>query len=121
MSQRRVPRALLALLLLAASAGVVRAAADADGERADVMQWRALRQAALTSDSGWLTLAGLLWLSEGRNSFGRASDNALVLDHPALAARAGTFEVSGAHVRFVSAPGAKVTHDGAEVSELELR
>ena len=120
MPERRWPRPLIALLLLTASAGAVRAAADAASEREDVTQWRAERLKGLTSDTGWLTLAGLLWLEQGRNSFGRAPDNALVLDNPALAARAGTFEVSGTRVRFVSAPQAHVTHDGSEVRELEL-
>ena len=41
---------------------------------------------SLTSDSGWLTLAGLFWLKDGDNSFGRDPDNSLVLDNPALAA-----------------------------------
>jgi uncharacterized protein (DUF1684 family) len=121
MHPRRLPRLLLLFLVSGMlAAAVARAAADAASERAAVDEWRAARLQSLTSDTGWLTLTGLLWLSEGRNSFGRAADNALVLENPALAAHAGTFEVAGARVRFVSAPGAHVTHAGAEVRELEL-
>jgi uncharacterized protein (DUF1684 family) len=121
MHPRRLPRLLCATLLIGAlAAGVARAAADAASERAAVDEWRAARLKSLTGDTGWLTLAGLLWLGEGANSFGRAADNALVLENPALAAHAGTFEVAGAHVRFVSAPGAQVTHEGQEVRALEL-
>lgn len=117
----RLPRALIACLLLSAlAAGAARAAVDAASERAEVARWRAERLRALTGDDGWLTLAGLLWLSEGSNSFGRSSGNALVLDHAALPERAGTFEVTGTRVRFLSAPGAHVTHAGQAVRELEL-
>ena len=34
---------------------------------------RRARRSSLTSDSGWLTLAGLFWLKEGENSFGRGA------------------------------------------------
>jgi uncharacterized protein (DUF1684 family) len=121
MPPRRPPRVLYASLLIGLlAAGVARAAADAPSERAEVDAWRAARLESLTSDTGWLTLAGLLWLAEGRNSFGRAADNTLVLENPALAAHAGSFEVAGGKVRFLSAPGAHVTHAGEEVRELEL-
>src|SRR5580700_5785767 len=54
-----------------------------------------LEAGRLSSDSGWLTLAGLFWLTEGDNSFGRASSNALVLDNASLADTAGSFMVTG--------------------------
>src|SRR5262249_40440997 len=121
MHPRRLPRLLCASLMIGVlAAGLARAAADADSERAAVDEWRAARLKSLTSDTGWLTLAGLLWLQEGHNSFGRAADNTLVLDNPALAAHAGSFEVAGSRVRFLSAPNAHVTHAGQEVRELEL-
>jgi uncharacterized protein (DUF1684 family) len=96
------------------------AGADPQAERALIGEWRAQRTAALTSDSGWLTLAGLYWLKEGDNSFGRAAGNTLVLDNPALAEHCGTFTLSGHAVRFTAAPGSGVTHDGQPVSALEL-
>src|SRR5579862_3043762 len=121
MPQRRLPRLLLVAVLPALlAAAAAPAAVDAASEQQAIAQWRAQRVQSLTSDGGWLTLAGLLWLSEGSNTFGRAQGNALVLEHRALAERAGTFEVSGTRVRFVSAPGAHVTHAGRAVEELEL-
>ena len=47
-----------------------RSATDAAGERAAIEQWQAKRLASLTSDTGWLTLAGLFWLKAGKNTFG---------------------------------------------------
>jgi uncharacterized protein len=114
-----------ALIALAALAlAVTRAAAaapDPEAERAAVLAWRAERLASLTSDTGWLTLAGLYWLKPGNNSFGRAPDNALTLDNPSLATTAGSFVLSGRQVLFVARPGSGVTHDGAPVGTLELR
>jgi uncharacterized protein len=114
--------ALIALAVLALpSARATAAAPDPGAERAAVLAWRAERLTSLTSDTGWLTLAGLYWLKPGNNSFGRAADNALTLDNPSLAPSAGAFVLSGRQVRFVARPGSGVTHDGAPVGTLELR
>ncbi|HEV2286016.1 MAG TPA: DUF1684 domain-containing protein [Steroidobacteraceae bacterium] len=95
-------------------------AAPPQDERTAVLAWRTQRLDSLTSDTGWLTLAGLYWLKEGENTFGRAPGNALVLDNAALAGTAGSFVRSGSQVRFVARPGGGVTHDGAPVTALEL-
>src|SRR5215472_6005037 len=125
MSPARPQHARIALLLalaLQSAGGVVAAPAtiDPQAERAVIDGWRAQRLAALTSDDGWLTLAGLFWLKDGDNSFGRAAGNALVLDNPALTEHCGTFTVSGHAVRFTAAPGSGVTHDGQPVQSLAL-
>src|SRR4030088_593172 len=82
----------------AASAG----AADLQAERVGIDAWRADRIARLTSDTGWLTLAGLLWLKEGENSFGRASSNALILDNASAADPPGSLVQAGLGVRLVA-------------------
>src|SRR6202050_2311561 len=70
------------------------AAADLQAARSAVNEWRTKRVNSLTSDSGWLTLAGLFWLREGENTFGRNPKSSLALDNPALAENAGSFEVN---------------------------
>jgi uncharacterized protein (DUF1684 family) len=100
--------------------GPAAAATPLDAERANIAAWRAQRARGLTGDSGWLTLAGLFWLKDGDNSFGRAPGNALVLDNAALAANAGAFVVSAHQVRFVARPDSGVTHDGQPVTHLDL-
>ncbi|MDE2138142.1 MAG: DUF1684 domain-containing protein [Gammaproteobacteria bacterium] len=122
----RLRRALALVLTLgaqfatAAAAPVVPGGTALASEQAAIAQWRSARVASLTSDNGWLTLAGLYWLKEGENTFGRAPGNALVLDTAALAGTAGSFVRSGSQVRFVARPGGGVTHDGAPVTALEL-
>jgi uncharacterized protein len=96
------------------------AATDAATERTVVEQWRAKRVTELTADDGWLTLAGLLWLEKGTNTFGRARANQLVLDNPALPPTAGTFELSSSGVRFTARPGTGITHDGQPVASIEM-
>jgi uncharacterized protein len=94
--------------------------ADLAQERQGVEQWQARRLASITSETGWLTLAGLYWLKPGENTFGRAKSNTLVLDNKSLAERAGSFVVEGQKVRFVARKGATVTHDGKPVGDIEL-
>jgi uncharacterized protein len=118
--------AALALAVALCPAGTARAASateagvDPQAERASVESWRADRLRRLTSDTGWLTLTGLFWLTEGENSFGRAASNALVLDSPALADTVGSFVLHDHRVRFVARPGGGVMHDGLAVSSLDL-
>ena len=126
-AHRRPPHAALVLCLatlaaaaLPASGAAAPGAAALEAERASVNKWRMERVESLTSDSGWLTLAGLYWLKQGDNSFGRAATNSLVLNNAALADTAGDFVLSGQQVRFIAHPGAHVTHDGAPVTALDM-
>lgn len=63
--------------------------------RQTIEQWRAKQEAALKSDSGWLTVAGLTWLKEGRNE----------IELPPGAPRFGVFELRGGKVTFSPAEG----------------
>lgn len=83
-----------------------------DEETQRVAAWRQQRLANLTSENGWLTLAGLYWLKQGSNSFGRDGSNDVALDHPAIPDKAGMFELHGTEVRFTAAPGSGVTLHG---------
>jgi uncharacterized protein (DUF1684 family) len=87
---------------------------------AAVMKWREQRVARLTSENGWLTLVGLFWLKPGENTFGRNHRNAIVLDHPQLAKRAGAFTLIGNEVRFDAAAGARITLEGRPVESIPM-
>src|SRR5438132_942734 len=82
----------LPYLLLAAAPMLL-----AVGYEAEIAAWRAEREATLKSDTGWLTVAGLFWLKEGKNTFGSTSTNDIVL--PGGPAHAGVFEMHGGTVR----------------------
>jgi uncharacterized protein (DUF1684 family) len=98
----------------------VLAGVDAITEQQTVEHWRADRVAELTSETGWLTLVGLYWLEKGDNTFGRAPSNRLVLDHPALAGKAGTFKWDSTGVHFTANRGSGITHGGQPVSSLDM-
>ena len=62
----------------------------------EIADWRRNREENLKRDGGWLTVAGLFWLHEGSNTFGRDAGNEIVL--PDGPARAGTFELKSGKV-----------------------
>src|SRR5256885_13905694 len=64
----------------------------AAGYQAEMAQWRAQREAALKREGGWLSVAGLFWLHDGGNRFGKDPDNEIIL--PDGPAHAGAFELN---------------------------
>ena len=106
---------------LAATAVLPLTGTELAQERAEVAQWKARRLASLTSETGWLTLAGLYWLKPGENTFGRAKSNALPIDNAAVADKAGSFVLTGSNVSFVANKGAGITHDGAPIDRIDLK
>ncbi|MEZ4836410.1 MAG: hypothetical protein R2873_31195 [Caldilineaceae bacterium] len=53
-------------------------------------EWRTQRIAELRRPDGWLSLAGLFWLSAGRSSFGSAPDNDIIFPADKAAPVIGT-------------------------------
>jgi uncharacterized protein (DUF1684 family) len=75
-----------------------------NGYEAEIRKWQQDREATLKSDTGWLTIAGLFFLSQPRTTFGSDPLNDIVL--PAGApARAGTFELHNGKVSVQAATG----------------
>jgi uncharacterized protein (DUF1684 family) len=68
----------------------------------EIRGWREARERSLKADDGWLTVAGLFWLKEGENTFGKDAGNDIVL--PDGPGRAGTFELRAGKVT-VTMPG----------------
>lgn len=89
------------------------------GYRDALAQHRAARVAELKADDGWLTVAGLFWLSPGLNTAGSAPSSAVVL--PAKAPpRIGRFELKDGRVTFTAEPGSGVTSGGRPVTSIDL-
>jgi hypothetical protein len=76
---------LIALLAGACIAAVVEDRLSGDGYVASILKWRQEKEARLRADDGWLTVAGLFWLKEGKNGFGSDTGNPIVLPGPAPA------------------------------------
>jgi hypothetical protein len=105
----------LAMALVVAGAAAAAPAAAEEAHRAEVRKWREQREARLRADNGWLTVAGLFWLEEGRKTFGSAPSNDFVLP-PSAPARAGVLERAGASVRVTLEPGVEARLNGLPVA-----
>ncbi|HTI93010.1 MAG TPA: hypothetical protein VL727_20570 [Puia sp.] len=83
----------------------------------EIESWHRSRINNLKADNGWLNLAGLFWLNEGKNSFGSDSGNAMVFPQGTIAASAGYFECNGNTVKMVVQNNLDVRVNGAAVKE----
>jgi uncharacterized protein len=75
------------------SGGSALSAEELRAHARQVEEWRQGRIRRLTSDEGWLAVAGLFWLKEGANPFGSGKDNAVVLPGP-IPAKVGVFHLA---------------------------
>lgn len=114
----RIPALLAAAVLLAQPAPSEES--EAARYESALAEWRADRVASLRSADGWLNLAGLYWLEEGRNSFGAAAGNDLVAPEGSAPAKLGDFLVEDDGVTFRAAPDVEVLHGEAPVTEILL-
>ena len=76
-------------MALPALAGLALFAATA--YQTEIAQWRQQREEGLKREGGWLSVAGLFWLHEGANTFGKDPGNEIVL--PDGNSKAGVFEL----------------------------
>ncbi|MCY4602381.1 MAG: DUF1684 domain-containing protein [Acidobacteria bacterium] len=101
-----------AALAMTAGAGAQRDYAGA------IETWRAEREARLTADDGWLTVAGLFFLREGENTFGSDPLSDIVL--PAGPPDAGAFVLRDGTVELRAATGRTVTVGGEAMAAAQL-
>jgi uncharacterized protein (DUF1684 family) len=122
-------RTLLVLAAAAAAAcgrteraAVPEPASAGDSYRAEVEQFRREREATLTSDTGWLTIAGLSFLTKAETTFGSDPANDVVLPG-AVPAHVGTFVLANdGRIRVRLEPGVRVTRlDGRPFAGGEVR
>jgi len=85
-----------------------------------IQQWHKKRIARLKTETGWLNLVGLYWLSEGKNTFGSAKNNDIIFPENAPP-YIGTFILNDSTVTVKINPEVKVTYDSRPVSDLQLK
>jgi uncharacterized protein (DUF1684 family) len=98
------------------------AAAGASGDpyRAEILKFQQEREAALRAENGWLTVAGLFFLTQPVTSFGSDPLNDIVLPESAPG-RAGTFELRNGKVSVKAAEGVSFQLDGKITTTAELK
>ena len=88
----------------------------------EMMQYRAERETRLRdNDRSWLALAGLFWLVEGNNTFGRASTNDIQLESSAIPEQAGVFQYRNGTITVRAADNTPLTCKGEAVKFKTLR
>ncbi|HUU15448.1 MAG TPA: DUF1684 domain-containing protein [Terriglobia bacterium] len=95
--------------------------AGPQGYRAEIELWRRHHQAALEAEDGWLTVVGLFWGKEGRNTVGADPTNDIVLPKGSAPAQVGVFEFHDAKTTFQAASGVKVTVNGQLLASAPLK
>jgi uncharacterized protein (DUF1684 family) len=122
----------LSLLLIASIAGVqamsakvddsANAAKPANAYEAEIGKWRSARVDRLKAPNGWLSLIGLDWLKDGKNTVGAAKSNDIVL--AAGPANMGTVTLDKGKVTFETDPRGGMTNavtvDGKHVKKTSL-
>ena len=92
-------------------------AIDRESHEKEVLEWREGRVARLKAPGGFLNLAGLFWLTDGKTTFGSGDDNDIVF--PAKAApRVGTFEVTADGVLMVANSGVDLQFEDQPVETI---
>ena len=104
------------------AAGVGLSQAGAAGNSAtytqEIQKWRQQRVERLNNPSGWLSLVGLDWLKDGRNTLGSAKDNDIVI--PTAPAHLGTITLSGGKANIALDAKSAATIDGQQKLAGEL-
>jgi uncharacterized protein (DUF1684 family) len=79
--------------------------ASAQSYQDDIKSWYQSREKSLTAENGWLNLVGLLWLEEGKNTFGSGDKVKLKFPKGTIPAEAGYFHLQNGIVTQYAAKG----------------
>ena len=86
-----------------------------------IKEWQQKRLKGLKAKDSWLSLAGLFWLQEGRNTFGSDPVNDLVISDVKAPAYIGFFFLEQGQISFKAAEGEIVLHGDEVVFEIPLK
>ena len=107
---------MLAAAVLAVAASVVLA----DAYESEIKEWRQGRLDRLLSETGYLSITGLFWLSEGEHTFGGAESNDMAFPGKDVPGRLGTITLRDGELELTIVDGAGVTHNGEPVTTMPI-
>jgi len=96
------------------------AANPGENYRQQVEQWRAQHQKELTADDGWLTVAGLDWLTEGENRVGTDPASEVPLPPNSAAKRVATISFHAGQAVLHPDPGVPLMLNGNLANQTAL-
>lgn len=92
---------------------------NADAEYLEfIKKWDSTRVESLKSKTGWLNLAGLLWLKEGENKFGSGTSNDIIFPADKADEFIGSFYLADSIVTVKINEGVKVYSNGELINEI---
>ena len=110
----------IVLAMVAAACGKPAPVETADPYLTEIAKFREAREAVLKTDTGWLTIAGLFFLTKPETTFGSDKANDIVL--PAGApGRAGTFSMRDGKVSVKAASGVSFVLNGKTITSADLK
>lgn len=86
----------------------------------DYKRWRVEREKKLRNPRGYLSLTGLFWLDEGKNTIGTAEDNSMVLPHGRGPAHLGSITMDDDKIVFHASGDVPVAVDGKTTQQATL-
>jgi uncharacterized protein (DUF1684 family) len=94
---------------------------SAPSYKTEIERWRHEREAGLKADDGWLTVAGLFWLKDGKNTAGTNKSNSIALPEGSAPATLGVFEFHNGQTLFQAMPGVRIRVNGKPVTSATLK
>lgn len=85
-----------------------------------INKWRAEYETKLKADDGWLTLAGLEWLEEGKNSIGVGKEFDIRLPDRLKTGKFGVIKLESGKVTLEVEKASEATVEGKPVGRIEL-
>ena len=87
----------------------------------EIEAWHKRRINRLTSKTGWLSLAGLYWLKEGKNTFGSAPINDIKFPKDKTPDFIGSIYLEEGMVRSEINEGVEVLHEGVPTISIQMK
>lgn len=92
---------------------------DSDYEK-EIKTWQKQRIEGLKKEDGWLNLAGLFWLEEGKNSFGGNTENKIVFPIDKSKPFLGNLVLENNEVFVEAKPDAEIFNETQKVEKLKI-
>lgn len=92
---------------------------DSEYEK-EIKTWQKQRIESLKKEDGWLNLAGLFWLEEGKNSFGASTDNKIVFPARKSKPFLGNLILKNNEVFVEAKPDAEIFNETQKVEKLKI-
>jgi uncharacterized protein len=92
---------------------------DSDYEK-EIKAWQKQRIEGLKKEDGWLNLAGLFWLEEGKNSFGASAENKIIFPKDRSMPFLGDLILKKNEVFIEAKPDAEIFNETQKVEKLKI-